>query len=148
VTNYDVCARAKSGQTHWINVSILAFPTDENYTSPLIVHLFRDVTQKKQDEAFIHQVVGAVEQLRDAALPPLSRPAAVRRAEIGLTEREWEILALLVQGHRTADIARSLSISPATARNHIQNILHKLHVHSRLEAVTYALEHGLVTRES
>ena len=61
-----------------------------------------------------------------------------------LTDREREVLSLLAQGHITRDIAQSLSISNSTTRNHIQNILHKLNVHSRLEAVAYAYEHGLV----
>jgi two-component system nitrate/nitrite response regulator NarL len=61
-----------------------------------------------------------------------------------LTDREREVLSLLAQGHSTREIAQALSISYSTARNHIQNILHKLNVHSRLEAVAYAYEHGLV----
>ena len=44
----------------------------------------------------------------------------------------------------TSEIGDTLSLSRATVRNHIQGILTKLHVHSRLEAVTYALEHGLL----
>jgi DNA-binding NarL/FixJ family response regulator len=61
-----------------------------------------------------------------------------------LTDREREVLSLLAQGLNTPDIAQSLSISSSTVRNHVQNILHKLQVHSRLEAVAYALKHGLV----
>jgi DNA-binding NarL/FixJ family response regulator len=49
----------------------------------------------------------------------------------------------MAQGLGTADIAHSLSISPTTVRNHVQSILHKFQVHSRLEAVTYAFEHDL-----
>jgi two-component system nitrate/nitrite response regulator NarL len=50
----------------------------------------------------------------------------------------------LARGHSTRAIAAALSLSPSTVRNHIQGILTKLHVHSRVEAVAYALEHGLV----
>jgi DNA-binding NarL/FixJ family response regulator len=42
-------------------------------------------------------------------------------------------------------MAQALSISPATVRNHIRNILQKLQVHNRLEAVLYAQQHGLIT---
>ena len=52
-----------------------------------------------------------------------------------LTAREQEVLAELRAGKGTREIARALRISEKTARNHIQSILHKLHVHSRLEAV-------------
>jgi DNA-binding NarL/FixJ family response regulator len=57
----------------------------------------------------------------------------------GLSARELEVLKLLAAGHDTATIARRLSVSPATVRNHVQSILRKLCVHSRLEAITYAM---------
>jgi DNA-binding NarL/FixJ family response regulator len=55
-----------------------------------------------------------------------------------LTKREREILGLLGKGQDQDDIARTLVISPQTARTHIQNILTKLEVHSRMEAVSFA----------
>lgn len=58
--------------------------------------------------------------------------------------REYQVLARLSQGADTEVIARQLVIGTATARNHIQRILHKLNAHSRLEAVTYAREHHLL----
>jgi DNA-binding NarL/FixJ family response regulator len=57
-----------------------------------------------------------------------------------LTEREREVLALLTQGQSTRAIADELAITSNTARNHIQRILYKLNVHSRLEAVVVATE--------
>jgi len=64
-----------------------------------------------------------------------------------LTDREREVLSLLAQGLSTNEIARSLSITSSTVRNHIRNILQKLHVHNRLEAVVYVLKQGLLTKE-
>jgi DNA-binding NarL/FixJ family response regulator len=61
-----------------------------------------------------------------------------------LTPREREVLGLLAQGSSTSEIGRKLTISLNTARNHIQNILEKLGVHTRLEAVIYAIDHNLV----
>jgi two-component system, NarL family, nitrate/nitrite response regulator NarL len=61
-----------------------------------------------------------------------------------LTTRERDVLAMLVEGASSAAIARILSISPNTVRSHIQNILPKLQVHSRLEAAAYAMRYGLV----
>jgi DNA-binding NarL/FixJ family response regulator len=61
-----------------------------------------------------------------------------------LTDREREILGLLAQGKRNDDIARELFISPQTVQTHIRNILGKLRVHSKLEAVAFALRHRLV----
>jgi two-component system, NarL family, nitrate/nitrite response regulator NarL len=62
-----------------------------------------------------------------------------------LTDRERDVLSLLVKGARSDEIARWLSISPNTVRTHIQNILTKLQVHSRLEAAAFAVRHGLVS---
>jgi DNA-binding NarL/FixJ family response regulator len=59
-----------------------------------------------------------------------------------LTEREREILDLLSQGQRNEDIAGNLFISPQTVQTHVRNILRKLRVHSKLEAVALAVRHG------
>jgi DNA-binding NarL/FixJ family response regulator len=61
-----------------------------------------------------------------------------------LTEREREILLLLAEGLRNDDIASKLFISPQTVQTHVRNILGKLRVHSKLEAVTFAVRHGAI----
>ncbi len=61
-----------------------------------------------------------------------------------LTEREREILQLLADGLRNDDIAARLFISPQTVQTHIRNALAKLRVHSKLEAVVFAVKHGAV----
>jgi two-component system nitrate/nitrite response regulator NarL len=61
-----------------------------------------------------------------------------------LTSRERDVLGMLVEGRRSDEMATKLSISPNTVRTHIQNILTKLQVHSRLEAAAFAVRHGLV----
>jgi DNA-binding NarL/FixJ family response regulator len=63
-----------------------------------------------------------------------------------LTRREREVLALMMQGSDNATIARALTISPETARTHIQNILGKLGLHSRLEVVAFVSGNGIVNR--
>ncbi|HEU5306482.1 MAG TPA: response regulator transcription factor [Acidimicrobiia bacterium] len=60
-----------------------------------------------------------------------------------LTDREREVLDRLVQGESSKQVALHMGIAYSTARTHIQNILAKLGVHSRLEAVAFAVEHGL-----
>jgi two-component system, NarL family, nitrate/nitrite response regulator NarL len=65
-----------------------------------------------------------------------------------LTARERQILELLVQGKTGPEIAGALTISPATVRTHIGNLMSKMNVHSRLQAVAYALSHGMVERPS
>ncbi len=61
-----------------------------------------------------------------------------------LTTREREVLALLVQGADGRTVANALGISRNTVRTHVQSILTKLQVHSRLEAATFAVRHRLV----
>jgi DNA-binding NarL/FixJ family response regulator len=61
-----------------------------------------------------------------------------------LTPRESEILSCLAKGYSAGEIAEILSISPLTVRTHIRNLIEKLGVHSRLEAVTFALQKGLI----
>ena len=62
-----------------------------------------------------------------------------------LTDREREILQLLAEGMRNDDIATKLFISPQTVQTHVRNILGKLRVHSKLEAVAFAVKHGAIT---
>ncbi|HKP18695.1 MAG TPA: response regulator transcription factor [Gaiellaceae bacterium] len=64
----------------------------------------------------------------------------------GLSLRERQVLALLSRGARTAEIADRLVISAETARTHVQNMLGKLGVHSRLEAAAIVIENGLLDR--
>ena len=61
-----------------------------------------------------------------------------------LTPREREVLALLVKGLNNAEIARHLSISPSTAKAHVSNILSKMGVSNRAEAISLALQQNLV----
>lgn len=71
---------------------------------------------------------------QDEALRRLSR----------LTRREQEVLRLLAQGADNDGIAQALVISPQTARTHVQNVLGKLGVHSRLEAAAFVTGSGLL----
>lgn len=146
VSNYDVATRTKSGEMRWVNVSILTFGPGPDTATPVIVHLFRDATQAKQNEQFIHQMFDAVERWQKTSAPNAQEESEGSPFE-ALTKREREVLSLLAQGHGTADIAESLSISAATVRNHVQSVLHKLQVHSRVEAIAYAFDHGLVAND-
>ena len=60
-----------------------------------------------------------------------------------LTRREKEVLGLLAAGGDNDAISQRLVISPETARTHIQNVLAKLGVHSRLEAAAFVVQNGL-----
>jgi DNA-binding NarL/FixJ family response regulator len=70
-------------------------------------------------------------------------PAAVPQVFPELSEREREILDLMAQGRKNAEIASRLVLSPKTVRNHISNILSKLQVADRTQAVIRAKDAGL-----
>ena len=61
-----------------------------------------------------------------------------------LTDREMEVLRLMAEGMNNKDIAKELYISENTVKNHVRNILDKLHMRSRMEAVIYAVKENLV----
>lgn len=72
-----------------------------------------------------------------------AQDAAMRRVA-RLTRREREVLVLLAQGGDNDRIAQSLVISPATARTHIQHVLGKLGMHSRLAAAAFVVGNGIL----
>jgi PAS domain S-box-containing protein len=129
VQAFDMHTTTKAGRSVWLNISVLTFPRPGAGT--VTVHLFRDVTATRELVRLVH------ERLTASAEPP--DPAAE-----ALTRREIEILKLLALGMRTADIAERLHVSRATVKNHVQHILAKLGLHSRLEAVAYANRHRLL----
>lgn len=61
-----------------------------------------------------------------------------------LTDREMEVLSLVAEGLNNRDIGQRLFISENTVKNHIRNILEKLHLHSRMEAVVYAVREKMI----
>jgi NarL family two-component system response regulator LiaR len=85
-----------------------------------------------------------------ATLSPEAAQALVQIANqpptpgLDLTGREREVLALMVEGLNNTQIAGRLKVSPSTSKSHVSNILSKLGVASRTEAVTLALRHRIV----
>lgn len=128
VQSFDMRTRTKAGQAIWLNVSTVEIRGPR----PRTVHLFRDVTATKELLTLVHE--------RLAPRPP----AGDGSSGADLTRRELEVLRTLTEGLDTAAAAARLHVSRATVRNHVQNILRKLAVHSRLEAVAWAVKHRLV----
>jgi DNA-binding NarL/FixJ family response regulator len=86
----------------------------------------------------------------DAAGPPPAPPEHDDHAELllrSLSERERQILAMLARGWSNRRIAETCLLSLNTVRTHVQNVLVKLGVHSKLEAATLAVRQGLVSIE-
>src|SRR6266545_5711985 len=76
-----------------------------------------------------------------ALVEATNQPSAPR---LDLTERELEVLTLMIEGLNNTQIAGRLTVSPSTIKSHVSNILSKLGVASRTEAVTLALRNRIV----
>ena len=110
-----------------------------------IGYLLKDVSADELAEAIRAAQAGR------ATLSPEAAQALVHAASLppapgfDLTERERTVLALMVEGLNNTQIAGRLTVSPSTVKSHVSNILSKLGVSSRTEAVTLALRNRLVT---
>jgi PAS domain S-box-containing protein len=129
VQHFEMETQTKAGKPVWLDISILDVPSVDGGRA-MTVHLFRDVTSTQN----LLQLVR--ESLTPAPSPNGNDPSP-------LTRREVEILRLMASGANTKTLAERLHVSPATIRNHAQNIFTKLNVHSRLEAVAWANQHRL-----
>ena len=110
-----------------------------------ISYLLKNVSAEGLAEA-IHEAYRGRPTLAPEALQALIQTAN-QQPSVGhdLTPREKEVLALLVEGLSNPDIAGRLFVSRSTAKAHVSNILSKLEVSNRAEAISLALQSKLVT---
>jgi DNA-binding CsgD family transcriptional regulator len=124
-------------------VSVTPFAISGGHPSlATIVHVLRD--PESHPSALERELADAVDE--GPSPRPSLRTAAGEIAS--LTDREQEILRKMAQGLTTDGIAAELFISPVTVRNHIARILSKLDVHTKLAAVAFAYQHGMVGPDS
>ncbi len=130
VDNFDLAVPFAHGgkrDSSWVNMGVIIAP--QIWEPVQTIRILRPI---KVDQ-IANRFAGIFRQEEESA----------ERARI-LTERELEILKLVVEGCSTSAIADHLHISKATARNHIRNIFSKLDVHSRAELVSLSFREGLV----
>ena len=101
--------------------------------------LVQAIRQVHHGESSLHPAIAR------KLLAELSRPAAEAAMPDPLTAREIEVLRLIARGLSNQQIADQLTISEATVRTHVSNILGKLQLASRTQAALYALREGLAT---
>ncbi len=118
------------------------------------VHIMDQIDEKSRlsrELARLRELNGAVPHFTDGSTPiPLQRakPASAPSSELDasvaeqLSDRELDVLRAIASGQANKEIANALHISVATTRNHVQHILKKLDVHSKLEAVALAFRNG------
>ena len=130
VPSHEIWCRDRHGQRIPVSIGFVMVSGVGGMSGSWLIHYGRPVLEAEPADS-----------PSDRALPPASREAADSELPAPtLTKREKQVLNMLTQGASTASVAQELSISRATARNHIQHLLEKLMVHSRLEAVTSARE--------
>ena len=135
IRHFGLRLRAKDGRMIPMDVSVLhlAVRPPDHF---VLAHIL------KPSEPRMH----APEAPHEA--PPRPMLVAVRESPDArarkLTTREVEVLGMLAAGRSTPEISGRLHISSLTARNHIQNILEKLEVHSKAEAVAFAFQQRIV----
>lgn len=103
--------------------------------------LFETLQGAMRGEAAISRITASkiLKQFGDQARQPLGENGPEK-----LTDRELEVLRCVTKGQSNKEIAGSLHIAENTVKNHLKNILDKLHLQNRVQAATFALEKGLV----
>ncbi len=132
VHRFELTLRTGDGKSKKLSSSLFAIPSYHPALTT-VVHVLRPVSDAPATDAR----PGPVEE-------PLSPLTNGDGETIALTPREKDILRCLAQGLATQAISKRLFIAAVTVRNHIQNILQKLGVHSKLEAVVLAHKHQLI----
>jgi len=101
-------------------------------------HLFEILERTRKGEAALSGTMMA------RVLGEFQRPGPLRGDQEDLTERELEVLRLVVEGDSNAEIAQKLVISENTVKMHLRNILDKLHLQNRIQAAVHAVRKGIV----
>src|SRR5262245_13946735 len=107
--------------------------------------LFKAVRAVMKDEYWVGRecVSDVIRYLRES-----SRTETAGRSRFGLTTRELQVVAAVVEGSTNKDIARLYSLSEDTVKHHLSSIFDKAGVSSRLELALFAINHALVARDA
>ena len=142
VANFDIACPHGDNQV-WLNVSIVPVRVNGR-KGPMAIHMVRDVSGRRQAERLARAVQGIVDQFSTDGNGVEERSGLHPPPDPSLTRRESEVLQLLAEDLTTEELAERLAVSRVTVRNHIQHLLAKLGVHSRLEAILSGTRHGLI----
>jgi len=131
-------------------IALTSFPEEELVEQALqagaISYLLKTVEPDELADAIRAAFRGKTTLAPEAAQALIQAHTRPPQPGHNLTEREREVLSLLVKGLTNQEIAQRLSVSANTAKFHVSNVLTKLGAASRTEAVALALEHNLVDR--
>ena len=141
VCPFEMHVRKSSGEFIRAALRIVSVP-GEQPSDYQLVHLMEPIHADDEVDHYICPAAGIADSRAEKS--PRNLASGSHPPDALLTNREREVLTLLASGVRTHDISKDLSVSITTVRNHIQHILRKLAVHSRLEAVSVANRDHLI----
>ena len=124
-------------------IALSTFAGDEEIHMALEAGALAYLVKTVQPEELIDTIRKAAAGQRHVP-PELAARLAARSPRSHLSPRELEVVKLMIQGKRNREIARHLAITEGTVKIHVSNVLAKLGVTDRTEAVTQALQRGIV----
>jgi NarL family two-component system response regulator LiaR len=147
----DGIAATKTIHERWPKVRIIALTSfkEREYVEGALKagatsYLLKNVTADEVVSAIRRAVAGLPSLCPEAAQVLIQRVNEPVQSGSDLTDRERDILALMAKGESNGEIAEHLFVSTSTVKFHVSNILSKLGVSGRTEAVAFALKHHLV----
>ncbi|HEX3663136.1 MAG TPA: response regulator transcription factor [Acidobacteriaceae bacterium] len=147
MTGIDVLRAMREKKASARAIILTSFETDENIYRAIQVgahgYLLKDTSQRE-----MLQAIATVHAGRKYIPGQIAARLAERMMRSSLTARELEILNMLSKGLTNKQIGRVLNISDNTVRNHVNSILEKLEVADRTEAVTVAIQQGIIQIDS
>ena len=137
-SGYVVCTELRQTLGHQLPIMFLSGDRTEPFdrVAGLLIGADDYLTKPVDGDELVARVTRLLERTQP-------RPAALRVDPFGLTQREREVLSLLVDGLSQTEIADRLYLSPKTVGTHIQRILGKMGVKSRTQAVAVAAREGI-----
>jgi NarL family two-component system response regulator LiaR len=148
----DGIAATRAILTDYPDIKIIAMTSFEEeelvhgvLAAGAIGYLLKNVTSDELAKAIRDAFSGRSTLSPEAARVLIQATRPTKQPSYDLTEREMEVLNFVVQGNSNQQIADAMFISVATVKAHMSNILSKLQVSSRAEAIAYAIKHKLVT---
>jgi DNA-binding NarL/FixJ family response regulator len=143
MTGIDILLAMREKKASARAIVLTSFETDENIYRAIQIgaqgYLLKDTSQRE-----MLQAIATVHGGRKYIPAQIAARLAERMMRSSLTTRELEILNMLSKGLTNKQIGRALKISDNTVRNHVNSILEKLEVADRTEAVTVAIQQGII----
>jgi len=136
----------RAGSPHTQVIALTSFPEEQLVKDALeagaIGYMLKNAQASELAEA-IRAARGGKSTLAPEAATALVQQIGSGAAHRNLTEREWEVYRLILEGKKNVEIAKVLTVEVSTVKYHVSQVLTKLGVTSRAEAIAYGVQHHL-----